>query len=133
CLHTSPFTLYTSSMRFQLFVALRYLKAKRRQAVISVITVISVLGVAAGVGALVVALAINNGFRQELENRLLGATSNINLIRPAARGQGPGQVARRLRRRHGAGDQPARVAYALRTGTEVPSFPRRGRVRLGLL
>ncbi len=70
-------------MRFQLFVALRYLKAKRRQAVISVITVISVLGVAAGVGALVVALAINNGFRQELENRLLGATSNINLIRPA--------------------------------------------------
>ena len=70
-------------MRFQLFVALRYLKAKRRQAVISVITVISVLGVAAGVGALVVALAINNGFRQELENRLLGATSNVNLIRPA--------------------------------------------------
>src|SRR5438094_1604011 len=70
-------------MRFQLFVALRYLKAKRRQAVISVITLISVLGVAAGVGALVVALAINIGFRQELENRLLGATSNINLIRPA--------------------------------------------------
>ncbi|PYV22121.1 MAG: permease, partial [Acidobacteria bacterium] len=70
-------------VQFQLFVALRYLKAKRRQAVISLITVISVLGVAAGVGALVVALAINNGFRQELENRLLGATSNINLIRPA--------------------------------------------------
>lgn len=70
-------------MRFELFVALRYLKAKRRQAVISVITLISVVGVAAGVCALVVALAINNGFRQELESRLLGATASINLIRPA--------------------------------------------------
>ncbi|HEV2493106.1 MAG TPA: ABC transporter permease [Terriglobia bacterium] len=71
------------AMRFELFVALRYLKAKRRQAVISVITLISVVGVAAGVCALVVALAINNGFRQELESRLLGATASINLIRPA--------------------------------------------------
>jgi len=68
-------------MRFELFVALRYLKAKRRQAVISVITGISVLGVMAGVSALVVALAINNGFREDLEQRLLGATANINLIR----------------------------------------------------
>jgi lipoprotein-releasing system permease protein len=68
-------------MRFEFFVALRYLKAKRRQAVISVITLISVTGVTAGVCALVVALAINNGFREELEKRLLGATSNINLLR----------------------------------------------------
>jgi lipoprotein-releasing system permease protein len=71
------------AMRFELFVALRYLKAKRRQAAISVITLISVVGVAAGVCALVVALAINNGFRQELESRLLGATASIDLIRPA--------------------------------------------------
>src|SRR5579859_6251302 len=70
-------------MRFELFVALRYLKAKRRQAVISVITFISVLGVMAGVCALVIALAINNGFREELETRLLGATANINLLRPS--------------------------------------------------
>lgn len=73
-------------MRFEFFVALRYLKAKRRQAVISVITVISVLGVTAGVCALVVALAINNGFREELEKRLLGATANINLLRKASDG-----------------------------------------------
>lgn len=70
-------------MRFEFFVALRYLKAKRRQAVISVITAISVLGVMAGVCALVIALAINNGFREELETRLLGATANINLLRPS--------------------------------------------------
>ncbi|HUX10282.1 MAG TPA: FtsX-like permease family protein [Terriglobia bacterium] len=68
-------------MRFELFVALRYLKAKRRQAAISVVTAISVVGVMAGVAALVIALAINNGFRQELESKLLGATANINLIR----------------------------------------------------
>ncbi len=70
-------------MRFELFVALRYLKAKRRQAVISLITVISVLGVMAGVAALVIALAINNGFREELEKKLLGATANVNLLRTA--------------------------------------------------
>ena len=68
-------------MRFELFVALRYLKAKRRQAAISVATVISIVGVTAGVCALVIALAINNGFREDLENRLVGATANINLIR----------------------------------------------------
>ena len=68
-------------MNFEFFVALRYLRAKRRQAAISIITVISVLGVTAGVGALVISLAINNGFREELESRLLGATANINLVR----------------------------------------------------
>jgi lipoprotein-releasing system permease protein len=68
-------------MRFELFVALRYLKAKRRQSVISVVTVISIIGVMAGVCALVVALAINNGFREELEKSLLGATANVNLLR----------------------------------------------------
>jgi lipoprotein-releasing system permease protein len=68
-------------MRFELFVALRYLRAKRRQAAISIITVISVVGVMAGVCALVVALAINNGFREELESSLLSATANINLVR----------------------------------------------------
>ena len=68
-------------MKFELFVATRYLRAKRRQAVIGVITGISVLGVAAGVASLVVALAINNGFRQDLQDRLLGATSNVDLLR----------------------------------------------------
>ena len=68
-------------MNFEFFVALRYLRAKRRQAAISIITVISVLGVTAGVCALVISLAINNGFREELESRLLGATADINLVR----------------------------------------------------
>ncbi len=68
-------------MRFELFVATRYLRAKRRQAVIGVITAISIAGVAAGVASLIIALAINNGFRQDLQNRLLGSTSHVNLLR----------------------------------------------------
>jgi lipoprotein-releasing system permease protein len=68
-------------LRFELFVASRYLRAKRRQAFIGIITAISIMGVAAGVASLVIALAINNGFRQDLQDRLLGSTSNISLQR----------------------------------------------------
>jgi lipoprotein-releasing system permease protein len=68
-------------MRFEFFVASRYLRAKRKQAVIGIITGISIAGVAAGVASLVVALAINNGFRQDLQDRLLGSTSHVNLLR----------------------------------------------------
>ncbi len=70
-------------MRFELFVASRYLRAKRRQAFIGIITGISIAGVAAGVASLVIALAINNGFRQDLQQRLLGSTSHISLLRIA--------------------------------------------------
>jgi lipoprotein-releasing system permease protein len=73
-------------MQFELFVAARYLRAKRRQAVIGIITVISIIGVAAGVASLIIALAINNGFRQDLQDRLLGSTSHINLLRVEADG-----------------------------------------------
>jgi len=70
-------------MRFELFIASRYLRAKRRQAFIGVITGISIAGVAAGVASLVVAMAITNGFRQDLQQRLLGSTSHISLQRIA--------------------------------------------------
>ena len=65
---------------FELFIARRYLRAKRKQVVISVITAISVIGVAAGVMALVIALAINNGFRDTLERNLLGATAHVSIL-----------------------------------------------------
>jgi len=70
-------------MRFELFIATRYLRAKRRQAFIGIITGISIIGVAAGVASLIVALAINNGFRQDLQDRLIGSTSHISLLRVA--------------------------------------------------
>jgi lipoprotein-releasing system permease protein len=73
-------------MRFELFIASRYLRAKRRQAVIGVITAISVVGVMAGVASLIIALAINNGFRQDLQDRLLGSTAHVNLLRVQADG-----------------------------------------------
>jgi len=68
------------SLAFESFVARRYLTAKRRQAVISVITVISVLGVAAGVMALIIALSITNGFRNTLQRSLLGATAHVSVV-----------------------------------------------------
>jgi len=72
-----------TGQRFEFFVASRYLRAKRKQAVISVITVISIVGVAAGVMALVIALAINNGFRNTLQRSLLGATAHITILEKA--------------------------------------------------
>jgi lipoprotein-releasing system permease protein len=68
------------NQRFEFFVALRYLMAKRKQAVISVITGISVIGVAAGVMALVIALAVNAGFRNTLQRNLLGATAHVMIL-----------------------------------------------------
>jgi lipoprotein-releasing system permease protein len=66
--------------RFEWMVALRYLRAKRKQTVISVITVISIVGVAAGVTALIIALAINNGFQSTLQSSLLSATAHVSIL-----------------------------------------------------
>jgi lipoprotein-releasing system permease protein len=73
-------------MRFELFLATRYLRAKRRQAVVGVVTAISVVGVAAGVAALIVALAITNGMRRDLQERLVGSTAHVELMRVAGDG-----------------------------------------------
>jgi lipoprotein-releasing system permease protein len=66
--------------RFEWMVALRYLRAKRKQTAISVITVVSIVGVAAGVAALIIVLAINNGFQSTLEASLLSATAHVNIL-----------------------------------------------------
>ncbi len=73
-------------MRFELFIAARYLRAKRRQAVVGVITAISVIGVAAGVASLIIALAITNGMKRDLQERLLGSTAHVDLLRVAGDG-----------------------------------------------
>ncbi len=73
-------------MRFELFVAARYLRAKRRQAVVGVVTSISVAGVAAGVAALIIALAITNGMRRDLEDRLVDTSAHVQLLRVAGDG-----------------------------------------------
>jgi lipoprotein-releasing system permease protein len=68
-------------MRFELFLAARYLKAKRRQAVVGVVTTISIAGVAAGVSALIIALAITNGMQRDLQGRLVGNSAHVQLLR----------------------------------------------------
>ena len=64
-------------MRFELFIALRYLLARRRQAFISVISLISTIGVGVGVIALIVALAMMTGIQGELRDRILGSTAHV--------------------------------------------------------
>ncbi len=72
-------------MKLELFVALRYLKARRKQAVVSVVTAISILGVMAGVAALIIALSLNAGFQSEYESKILSVTSHVNVMGPGGR------------------------------------------------
>ena len=66
-------------MKFEWLVALRYLRSPNRPAVLRVVTLLAVLGVAAGVTTLVIALAMNSGFRQAIRDRLLSVTAHVNL------------------------------------------------------
>ncbi|MFZ2447384.1 MAG: lipoprotein-releasing ABC transporter permease subunit [Syntrophobacteraceae bacterium] len=67
------------NMGYEVFISIRYLLAKRRQTFVSLITFISVAGVAVGVTALIVVLAVMNGFHDDLRNRILGITSHVNI------------------------------------------------------
>jgi len=73
-------------MSFEWFVAKRYLRSPNRPAILRLITVFSIVGVAAGVATLVIALAMNSGFRETLQDRLLGVTAHISLTRPGSSG-----------------------------------------------
>lgn len=73
-------------MRFEWFVAQRYLRSPYRPAVLRLVTLFSVMGVTAGVATLVIALSMNTGFRETLQDRLLGVTAHISLTRPGSGG-----------------------------------------------
>ena len=64
-------------MSFEFFIALRYLLAKRKQAFISLISLISTIGVAVGVMALIIALALMTGLQGEMRDRMLGSSAHI--------------------------------------------------------
>lgn len=66
-------------MTFEWVVALRYLRSPNRPAVLRLVTLLAVLGVAAGVTTLVIALSMNTGFRQAIRDRLLSVTAHVNL------------------------------------------------------
>ena len=66
-------------MSFEWLVAMRYLRSPNRPAVLRIVTLLAVIGVAAGVTTLVIALSMNTGFRQAIRDRLLSVTAHINL------------------------------------------------------
>src|SRR5580658_8812496 len=108
-----------SKVSFELFIANRYLRARRKEAVISVITAISVLGVAAGVMALVIALAVTNGFHNTLQRNLLGAMAHINVEerQPLYGIENWRDLSERLRKvPHVTAVAPALYEYVLLTG-----------------
>jgi lipoprotein-releasing system permease protein len=67
-------------MFFEFFLSARYLKAKRKQAFISIITMISIIGVMMGVMALIVVLSVMNGFREDLMSKILGVNSHLLVL-----------------------------------------------------
>ncbi len=74
------------SLPYEVFISLRYLKAKRRQRSLSVITFISIAGVAVGVMALIVVMAVMSGFEFDLRNKILGTNAHIWVLRYGERG-----------------------------------------------
>jgi len=76
-----PLALSSDVMPFELFVAFRYLLARRKQAFISLISLISTMGVGVGVMALIIALALMTGLQQELRDRIVGSTAHIYAFR----------------------------------------------------
>jgi len=70
-------------MPFELLIGLRYLKAKRKSTFISLITLISVAGVALGVMALIIVLAVMTGFEEDLKDKILGTNAHIVVLNGA--------------------------------------------------
>ena len=68
-------------MPYELFIGLRYLKAKRKTAFISIITLISTAGVALGVMALIIVLAVMTGFEEDLKDKILGTNAHIVVLK----------------------------------------------------
>ncbi|WP_028455305.1 lipoprotein-releasing ABC transporter permease subunit [Chitinilyticum litopenaei] len=67
---------------FELLLGLRYTRAKRRTGFISFISLVSILGIALGVAALIIVLSVMNGFQEEVRNRILGMTAHITIAAP---------------------------------------------------
>jgi lipoprotein-releasing system permease protein len=92
---------------FELHVALRYLLAKRKQAFISVISLISTLGVTVGVMALVIALALMTGLQQELRDRILGSNAHVYVFKTGGIADYRAELPRLLAMPHVVGAAPA--------------------------
>ena len=109
-------------MPFELQIALRYLLAKRRQVFISVISLVSTLGVTVGVMALVIALAIMTGLQQELRDRILGAMAHVYVWKTSGITDYRAEAARLMQVPGVEGAAPALVGQGLVTSERGTAF-----------
>jgi lipoprotein-releasing system permease protein len=107
---------------FELHIALRYLLARRKQALISIISFISTLGVTVGVMALVIALALMTGLQDELRDRILGSTAHVYVWKGDGINDYRAEVARLEAFAHVTGAAPAILGKALITSPQGQAF-----------
>src|SRR2546428_12975098 len=100
---------------FELHIALRYLLAKRKQAFISVISLISTLGVTVGVMAVIIALAVMTGLQQELRDRILGSNAHVYVFKAAGIADYHAEAQKLLAIPHVVGAAPAIQGQGLMT------------------
>src|SRR5437773_8096856 len=107
---------------FELQIALRYLLAKRKQALLSLISLISALGVTVGVMAVIIALAVMTGLQQELQNRILGSNPHIFVFKHGGIDDYRAEIAK-LRALPGVtGAAPAIIGKALVSSSKEKEF-----------
>ena len=109
-------------MRFELFIALRYLLARRKQAFISVISLISTVGVGVGVIALIVALALMTGLQGELRDRILGSTAHVYVYKTGGITDYHADVQQLQKTAHVVGAAPAIMGKALISSGQGKNF-----------
>ncbi len=85
-------------MPYELFIGLRYLKAKRKSAFVSIITFISIAGVALGVTALIVVLSVMTGFEEDLKGKILGTNAHVVVLKSGNEIQDYRQIMEKLKR-----------------------------------
>ena len=107
------------SMPFELQIALRYLLAKRKQALISLISFISIIGVAVGVAAVIIALAVMTGLQLEVRDRILGATAHVYVLSSSGIDDYHAEAARLRKVPHVVGAAPAIEGQALITRSGI--------------
>ena len=88
-------------MSYELFISRRYLRARRKQVFVSVITFLSIAGIFLGVAALIIVLAVMNGFETDLRDKILGINSHIVLMEYSGVMRDPDQVMEKVRRTEG--------------------------------
>ena len=107
---------------FELHVALRYLLAKRKQAFISVISLVSTIGVTVGVMAVIIALAVMTGLQQTLRDRILGSQPHIYVSRPGGIDDYKAEVDKLRAMPHVTGVAPALIGKGIISGSRGEDF-----------